>query len=224
MARRKPQHGDYGRYTAGCRCTACTAACSRYVKRRLLLIERGEWQPWQDAAPVREHLLRLRAAGMSWKAIAEQTGVGTPNLVRATRPDRVRVRAAFARKVLAARITTDDLPDRRRVDSTGTRRRLQALIYAGWSVQHVAECAGLGRATVFEVLRRPKVQASTARAIRGAFEQLARQLPPEATRYERVTAARSRRNAIERGWVPAMAWDDIDDPDEKPKGVRREAS
>lgn len=220
----RAQHGQYTRYTAGCRCPQCKAAGTRYVKRRLLLIQRGEWRPWQEAEPVREHILTLRAAGVAWKAIADRAGVGVQNLIRACKPGRVRVRAEFARKVLAVQIHPDELPGWRKVDSTGTRRRLQALIYEGWSAVHIAEHAGLDRSTVFWVLRRTKVQASTARAVRQVFEQLAHQSPPASNRWERSAVTRNRRNAIERGWVPALAWDDIDDPAEKPRGVRREAS
>ncbi|MER6942528.1 hypothetical protein ABT294_00770 [Nonomuraea sp. NPDC000554] len=223
MAETKAVHGSYTRYTTGgCRCELCHAAMLRYNKRRLTLIERGEWRPWADAQPVRDHVARLRAAGLSIESIGELAGVAYGNIQLLLSSDRTRVRANFAAKLLAVRVDLGELPPWARVDATGTRRRLQALIVLGWSATCLAERMGLERQSIRKVMSRPRVRVSTASAVREIYAELSIRTPPNTTRYERAMVTRTRRYAASQGWVSAMAWDDIDDPKEKPKGARRD--
>src|SRR5258708_10466879 len=46
----------------------------QYAKRRAVLIERGQWQPYADAAPVREHV-RTLLGGLSKAQIARPAGI-----------------------------------------------------------------------------------------------------------------------------------------------------
>lgn len=217
-------HGRYTRYTTGgCRCELCHAAMLRYNKRRLALIERGEWQPWADAKAVRRHVEALRKGGVRLESIATLARVSPANIYKLLTSTRGRVRAEFAEKLLS--VTADAAPPpRARVDATGTRRRLQALMWLGWSATYLAERLGMDRSFIRKVTSRAQVEGTTARAVRELFEALSGSSPPAQDRYERANATRMRRFAEARGWVPPMAWDDIDDPKEQPKGVRREAS
>lgn len=219
------QHGSITGYTThGCRCDRCKAAATRYNKQRVAAISKGEWRPWADAAPVREHVAALRRAGLSFEQIADLAGADRRNLESVLDPARTRVRAGFAAKVLAVSLDLDALPDWARIDATGTRRRIQALMYAGWSAHTLAPLIGVERLALRKLMDRPRVRVMTARAVRDVFAELCTRTPPNTSRYERTSVTRVRRWAREQGWVSAWAWDDIDDPDEKPKGVRREAS
>ena len=53
-----------------------------YERRRSRQIAYGQWEPWADAAPVREHVLALRQAGASYEAIARAAGVATMTVHR----------------------------------------------------------------------------------------------------------------------------------------------
>ncbi|SEN87898.1 hypothetical protein [Nonomuraea pusilla] len=219
------RHGTYTGYTThGCRCDRCREAMCRYNKQRLAAIARGEWQPWADIGEVRQHVKALRQAGLSFDLIADLAGVDRRNVELSLSPDRKRVRTSFAEKVLAVTVDLDQMPDWAKVDATGTRRRLQALMYAGWSANTLADMVGLERLAIRKLMDRPRVRVFTARAVRKVFADLCNRMPPCEARYERASVTRAQRHARAQGWAPAMAWDDIDDPREKPKGIRREAS
>jgi hypothetical protein len=109
------------------------------------------------------------------------------------------------------------------VDATGTRRRLQALVVAGWSERALADAAWLPptRLRLIASGARPEVTAATARRVVRLYNELWDQAPAQRTRGERISAAMARAFAAAHGWAPAMAWDDetIDDPRARPQGV-----
>lgn len=118
--------------------------------------------------------------------------------------------AESLRKMYAAR----GLP--RRVDATGTRRRIQALWALGWSSDHIADAAPIpgGGHGVWQIAgNRRYVGLVNAAAIAHAYRQLSMTCGPST-----VTTARARAH----GYPPPLAWDDdtgphgIDNPDATP--------
>lgn len=94
----------------------------------------------------------------------------------------------------------------------GTRRRIQALAALGWSLAalqpHTGTCATyLRRITRGEITR---VEARTVLRIRTAYDALSMLPPPTGTAREKQSVTRTLRLAAIRGWVPPLAWDDID--------------
>ena len=206
-----------------CRCVPCREAASAAARHRYRMIAYGTWQPFTDATPAREHVRSLQAQGLGWQRIAELAGVAPPTVSsmlygRAGRPPTVKIRTATAAALLAFQPALDDLPGTAPVDATGTRRRLQALAAVGWSANRLADQLGVERAHVGRIIRgdNPRVSAATARAVRGLYDELWDQLPPEGTRWEKVSVSRTRNHARLQGWPPAAAWDAIDDPDASP--------
>lgn len=109
-----------------------------------------------------------------------------------------------------------------RVSAVGPRRRLQALRRLGWTIAQLAELTRLHPHTIRAVSnhRNRTVTPPTAAAVHRAYEDCWDR-PPPTRRAEEVRAVeQARLHAIEMGWAPAMAWDNIDDPDEAPQGVR----
>lgn len=100
------------------------------------------------------------------------------------------------------------------VPSLGSRRRLQTLMAAGWSVADVAGRIGSTRNMLWRLSQQRTVEADTARAITAVYDQLKDETPPETTKGERIVAARSRLYARRRGWLPPVWWEDdeFDDP------------
>ena len=100
------------------------------------------------------------------------------------------------------------------VDAAGTRRRLQALTFNGWSLTALAGRYGCTLKAVRKMLAYERVSVATAAAVRALYDELWDEPPPEGTPFERRAATMARRYARERGWVPPLAWDDdeIDDP------------
>src|SRR5688572_24739280 len=72
---RRREHGDRLRYMAGCRCTPCRAANSRYETERLRARKNGDWNGCVPAAKARAHLLKLSRRGVGTRAIADASGV-----------------------------------------------------------------------------------------------------------------------------------------------------
>ncbi|GGM26838.1 hypothetical protein GCM10011608_09500 [Micromonospora sonchi] len=92
------------------------------------------------------------------------------------------------------------------VPAIGTARRLQGLTYAGHSAPTLARHLGISINPVKE-WRAHCTQLITRRT-HHTIARLAAQL--EATPG---TCRKARTYAIQQGWVPLAAWDDIDDPD-----------
>jgi hypothetical protein len=116
-----------------------------------------------------------------------------------------------------------------RLDPTGSIRRIQALVALGWTVKELGE--RLGSRTQLSVLiygAPAFIFPATAVKIAALYEELSMRLPPETTRGDKFKASRARNVARREGWPPPLAWDDIDDPAERPRGIpsptRKEAS
>jgi hypothetical protein len=199
-------HG-YARYRLdGCRCYTCGWAVSVYERDRAAQIAAGTWRV--PTGPVREHLRALRAAGMA--------GVGSGTVQDLLLRPRPTIRKPIADRLMALR---PELAPSTHIPALGTVRRIRALAALGHSlVRQAAElgwdirnlCALAGSVD-------GRVKVSTARLVAALYERW--HMTP-ATARGSVTA---RNRARRLGWAPPMAWDDIDDPDEQPRGVRVEA-
>jgi transcriptional regulator with XRE-family HTH domain len=219
-----PDHD--GRPGKGCRCADCGAAARRVRKRNRLAALNGRNHARVDAGPVREHILTLCEAGMSRQEIARRAGV-VPGLLsrlvlgdaRTGKPAR-RMRADNAAAILAVRPAADAAL---LVPAVGTRRRLQGLAWHGWPPAQVGRRVGLAPAHVWRIaagLTGGRVLAETACRVEAACRRLWGVSPADAgVEPWRVTLTRER--AVERGWVSLLAWDDIDDPDARPQGLKR---
>lgn len=183
-----------------------------------------------DGETVRAHLRALMDAGMGWKRIASLAGVSSSTVSSILygehrddpshpdyRPPRKQMRRRIADALLGVRL---DLADRALVDATGARRRLQALVVVGWSQSRLAQMVGMTPASLGLLIhgRRDRVLVSTAAAVQRLYDAHWAAGPVPTNRAERSGFVRVRAAAVERGWVPAMAWDDdmIDDPAAQP--------
>lgn len=119
--------------------------------------------------------------------------------------------AATQRLVAAAR------SPHRLTDATGTRRRLQALLRLGWSVDRLAGDLGRTSRRLERTLTCQQVTVATAQRVSDVYETLSSRPPAEDNPAQRASADASRERAISAGWLAPLAWDDIDnDPDPGP--------
>lgn len=93
------------------------------------------------------------------------------------------------------------------IDATGTRRRIQAMQRMGHSQVTIAARLGVTNTAVGQLLRRERVYPRTARAVAAVCAELG--MTP-GTSTAATTLAR------QKGWVSLLAWDNIDDPTERP--------
>lgn len=221
---RERAHGTRAKYVVErCRCEQCRRANREYQAARARNVAYGrETTNMVDPGPAREHVRALQAAGMGWRTVARAAGVsqGTMSRLLGYDPKGLsRIRRPTAARILAV---TPALEPSALVDGTGTRRRLQALVAAGWPQAHLAARLGWDPAN-FNVLISgslyPRVQHDTAQAVRELYDALWNVAPDCAPGFAR----RARGVAERRGWAPPLAWDDdtIDDPAAGAPDVRR---
>jgi hypothetical protein len=112
------------------------------------------------------------------------------------------------------------------VDPTGTRRRLRALVAIGWTFRQIDRELGrrVNTSQQWTLSARKYTHARTAAAVAEVYERLSMRMPPANTREERANATRARALAKKQGWPPPLAWDNIDDPDEQPRGWQYEGT
>lgn len=218
-------HGTRAAYVKDrCRCRRCTLANTTESRTAHRQRTYGRWQPYVDAGPVREHIQLLREAGFGLRRIAELADVSTTT-VRALldsrtdgREPREKIRPETAAAVLAI---TPEPADRARystIDPIGTRRRLQALIASGWSLQQLAEQLDRTPTHLARTMGGTRVTVRTAEQVSALYDRLWDVRPDQDTSAERAAVEATRTMAAQNGWLPPLAWDDIDtDPDPGPQ-------
>lgn len=223
------EHGTYAAYTLdGCRCLPCKDATAEYNRQ----LDRRNAYGRSDlvvADPVRSHVEQLAAAGIGLKTLARLSGVSHGSLWKLMygkrQPDGSRVPSARIHKqtaaaVLAVRPSLGTLAGGAKIDATGTRRRVQALMVLGWSIPQIGARADVDRQVLDAVVygRRNLVTAVRARAVCDVYDELWNTQPPTGDKFALIAANRTRRRAAAAGWAGPLAWDDdtIDDPQAAP--------
>lgn len=217
------EHGTRTAYVVdGCRCRPCIDASTTAEGRRRKLRAFGRQELDRvDAGPVREHMEYLRANGVSLKQLAKVTGLSASavSAIRYGRTERghdpyPRVTKNTAEKILAVKPTMDTMAPGRAIDSTGTVRRLQALITIGWSQARLAEHLGMNSGNFGTLMNSTQCTVKKALAVRAIYERSWNKPQTGHDWHSKTSATRARNYAAARGWLPPMAWDDdtIDDP------------
>jgi hypothetical protein len=100
-------------------------------------------------------------------------------------------------------------------DITGTARRIRALNAIGWPMRELAKRLDCTRQAVQRLAleENPLVQLRTAGRVRALYWELSATPGP---------SVRARQQAAAKGWPTPIAWDDIDDPNEKPQRTSAE--
>lgn len=209
-----------------CKCPPCSAANAATERHRQRQIAYGRWQPYVDAGPAREHVASLTAAGMGLKRIAEVSGVAHGCLSKLMYGERgmapsKRVRWETAVRLMVVRVDLGVLAGGARIDVTGTHRRVQALVAAGWSQSKISARIGMNRANFWKMMEAGQVTVRTARAVIALYNELWDRRPPERTHHDKIAASRSRNWATAHEWALPAAWADvdIDDPRSHPNAT-----
>lgn len=164
--------------------------------------------PLRDAANARAHLQDLRDWGLSVECLADMSGLScaTIDQLLDQRPcaRRRRITAAVEQIVLDLVADLDTIPPNRCLPAFGTARRLQALARLGWSLTALARRLDTTERSVHRLRAEGSAQvtARTARKVRDLYEALSMTAGP---------SAQAAREAVARGWLPPLAWDDIDE-------------
>lgn len=199
-------------YLNGCREPDCIRESTRYTKQLRLEHQRGQYR-MTDAGPARQHIARLMTAGWTQRQIAQASGVVAPSIHQIFVGAQARTANWRAAAILAVTATAPPANDRR-IDITGSRRRLQALRVMGHRRYDLAAQLNITPDRVKHITSGHTRWVSPAEA--GAIARL--------YRYLSVTPGLSQQTATlarNKGWHGPLAWDDIDDPKCKPESVRK---
>ncbi|MEU1043895.1 hypothetical protein ABZ400_01910 [Streptomyces sp. NPDC005897] len=224
--RQAPHHRTLTCYTDyKCRLPECVQRYNNWQRNRLRARADGTWQPFIDATPTREHLLKLYEAGLTPHRVSVLTGIDWNTIRLYTRAAPKQGRGMIRQttpeiqaKILAIRGEQPALPGR--VDPTGTRRRIQALVATGWPLRELGPHIGIKPDNVRRILKRGNtVYGTTAQATLNAYETLRRSHPRKHGVSE-IGIARALRHASHQKWAPPKYWDRhpgcIDDPHFEP--------
>ena len=221
------QPGTQPALTARARTCASTGCGREHRRRGLCGAHYAAWRTRQhaygwfvsdyvDPAPVRTHVHALQAAGLGERRIAELAGLHRTHITSVnhgrsrTKPDQpaTKISTRVAAAILAVPIPGNPVAVAAqgvRIDSTGTVRRLQALVALGYPAASLGERIGVSATNTAHTLRATQVTVRRARQVAVLYEQCSH-LPGE--------SKRARMRARRQGWAPPLAWDEdtIDDP------------
>ena len=199
-----------GSVWTNCPCDPCTTDRNRKVKLRRwgrpVAVDRRD-EAWDRIeAWVRAGYSPLLIADLIGDGVPARTGEHFTEAVNEGRRHRITYRMAAL--ILAA----PDKPGRNhrgRVPAHGSTRRLRALTVMGWSMAELGARAGVDPDSL------NKVRAGNHPTIGPKFAAIAEELYDELW-DQRGPNTRAATAALRKGWLPPLAWDDIDDPDETP--------
>ncbi|MGA4964459.1 hypothetical protein [Streptomyces pseudogriseolus] len=194
-------------YLRGCRAEACIEADRRYTKRLRVEHDRGHYRT-TVATQARHHIERLMAAGWTQRQIAAASRVEAASVhqIYTTQKRTAKWRAAAILAIPVGPPPTDP----RRVDATGSRRRLQALRVIGHRRRDLAAALRMTEDRVKHITggATARVHADEATAIARLYRRLST-IPGPCKQTAGI--------ARNKGWHGPLAWDDIDDPDCQPE-------
>jgi len=209
-----------------CACSPCRIANTqrRAAYRRAVAysLPTSDFVPPQ---PAQTHIGELVMAGFTPALIADMSGISLGGVFRIMRGHKRRgpmrhgaplIRRTTADRILAIVPDLSNIPAGHWISGRGVRRRLEALGARGWSVEAIVRHAHINRVPIDSALAGGKVLSEIHTAIAAVYEQLWDQHPPTQTCGQRRSYGRTIARAERLGWLPPLAWDDIDTDDEPP--------
>lgn len=105
-----------------------------------------------------------------------------------------------------------------------SQRRVGTLVALGWSMQEIGRRAGISPTNVRNIQYYDRITRVKAAKIDRVWRELKFTKRVPTSKEERVSVKGALACAKRHGWVPAILWDDIDDPDCTPDtdGIRDE--
>lgn len=162
-----------------------------------------------SAAPVREHVRKLRVAGGTYESIAQAAGTGAMTVHRIATAGRPTVQAEIARRLLA--VTEAGMAGTHPAPS-GTMWRLRALVAMGHTCSRMAAAIGAPPPTLRRIVRSEALTISPElrQAVIALFDAWWDKTPPLRTRQEKLAVGNARKRAALNDWPPPAGLDEDD--------------
>ncbi len=171
-----------------------------------------------SAGPVREHLLKLRAAGGTYESIGHAASTAAMTVHCTANARRPKVQAEIARRILA--VSEADIRSTQ-PSSGGIVWRLRALVAMGHTCSRMAAAIGVPPATVRRIVRGEALTISTElqQAAIALFDAWWDKAPPRRNRTEQLVVGNALKRAALNDWpCPAgLDEDELDLPGYQPK-------
>jgi hypothetical protein len=160
-----------------------------------------------DSVKAQQHLAFLTESGMSLQEITRACGLAWPTL-RNIRSGGLILRSTEKRLLSVQPVLDARTAPESKVPALGTRRRLQALVAIGYTARYLSQRLGVQGVTVWRYCTRSeRVELYMAKRVIELYDELHMTPGP---------SVKARNRARKCGWAPPLAFDDIDDPTEKP--------
>ena len=171
-----------------------------------------------SARPVREHVLKLRAAGGTYASIGCAARTGAMTVHRIANSRRPTVQAEVATRLLA--VNEADIRSLR--PSPGAAMwRLRALVAMGHTCSRMAAATGIPAGTLRRIVRGEALTISPQlrQAVIALFDAWWDKTSPRRTREEKRAADNARRRAALNNWPPpaGLDEDELDRPGYQPQ-------
>ena len=161
-------HGDRLRYLAGCKCTDCRKANSRYESQRQAARRAGDWNGIVSAKRARRHILKLSRIGVGRRAIAAASDVGETTIQEVRSRKKLHIRARTERRILD--VTPDMISDRALVPAGALWKRIGHLLEEGYTKRRIAQLLGYSSPAL--QFKKAKVTARSDYDIAQLFQRL----------------------------------------------------
>ena len=170
-------HGTRARYAKGCRCDDCRAANNAYERMRGKMIRAGTWVGLVDAKRVRAHLLKLAAAGVGLRAVADVARANRSQLQAIKNGRKKRLLRSTADRILAVNVLAA-AGDATLVDGAWTRRLIALLLEQGFTRYALAARLGSESKTpALQLGQRQLVTAKTQQRVERLYLEIMGRLP-----------------------------------------------
>ena len=171
-----------------------------------------------SAQPVREHVLKLRAAGGTYESIGLAAGTGAMTVYCIANARRPKVQAEVARRLLA--VSENDIRNTH-PSPGGIMWRLRALVAMGHTCSRMAAATGFPPATLRRIVRGEALTVSPEQrqVVTMLFDAWWDKTPPRRTRREKLAAGNALTRAELNDWpCPAgLDEDEVDRPGYQPQ-------
>jgi hypothetical protein len=171
-----------------------------------------------SAKLVREHVLKLRAAGGTYASIGQAATTGAMTVHCIANARRPRVQAEVASRLLA--VSEVDIRSMHPLPG-GIMWRLRALIAMGHTCSRMAAATGIPPATLRRIVRGEALTISPElrQTVLELFDAWWDKTPPQCTRREKLAAGNARKRAALNDWpTPAgLDEDELDQPGYQPQ-------
>jgi hypothetical protein len=177
-----------------------------------------------SAEPVREHVLKLRAAGGTYASIGQAATTGAMTVHDIANARRPTVQAEVASRLLA--VSEADIRSLHPAPG-GIMWRLRALIAMGHTCARMAAATGIPAATLRRIVRGQAhtISPELRHTVLELFDAWWDKTPPQRTRRERLAAGNARKRAALNNWPPpaGLDEDELDQPGYQPQHGWRHA-